>query len=238
MLWLVTAALLAAVLPLWARGLPIGDRTQLPLSPAFALIWLLGALCAMGAAWKAKYHRLAALALLGGAGLCVCLTFLWFSAPDLALTQIVVEVVTTILILLGLRWLPRRDETLRKPTLAEERRTQLRRYRDMALALTTGAGMALLSFAMMSRPFPDSTSTFFLENALTGGGGANGPMAGGGARARRLRGRSGTRAHRHLPGRGGAGGGCDCGGGGCGGWPAARRRCGHPGLPLLLQRHR
>ncbi len=173
MLWLVSAALLAGVLPLWSRGLPIGDRTQLPLSPAFALLWLLGALCAIAAAWQAKYHRLAALTLLGGSGLCVCLTFLWFSAPDLALTQIVVEIVTTILILLGLRWLPRRDESLRLPTLAEARRTQLRRYRDMTLALVTGAGMALLSFAMMSRPFPDSTSTFFLENALTGGGGTN-----------------------------------------------------------------
>ena len=173
MLWLAGAALLAGTLPLWARGLPIGDREQLPLSPAFALLWLLGALCAMAAAWQAKYHRLAALALLGGAGLCVCLTFLWFSAPDLALTQIVVEVVTTILILLGLRWLPRRDESLRVPTRAEERRTQLRRYRDLALALTTGGGMALLSFAMMNRPFPDSTSTFFLEHAFTEGGGTN-----------------------------------------------------------------
>ncbi|MBU1815287.1 MAG: monovalent cation/H+ antiporter subunit A [Gammaproteobacteria bacterium] len=173
MLWLVSAALVAGVLPLWSRGLPIGDRAQLPLSPAFALIWLLGALCAIAAAWQAKYHRLAALTLLGGSGLCVCLTFLWFSAPDLALTQIVVEIVTTILILLGLRWLPRRDESLRVPTLAEAQRTQLRRYRDMTLALITGAGMALLSFAMMSRPFPDSTSTFFLENALTGGGGTN-----------------------------------------------------------------
>jgi multicomponent K+:H+ antiporter subunit A len=36
------------------------------------------------------------------------MTFLWFSAPDLALTQLAVEVVTTVLILLGLRWLPRR----------------------------------------------------------------------------------------------------------------------------------
>ena len=173
MLWLVCAALVAGTLPLWARGLPIGDRVQLPLSPAFALLWLLGAVCAVAAAWQAKYHRLAALTLLGGSGLCVCLTFLWFSAPDLALTQIVVEVVTTILILLGLRWLPRRDESLRVPTLAEERRTQLRRYRDMALTLAAGGGMALLSFAMMSRPFPDSTSTFFLERALTEGGGTN-----------------------------------------------------------------
>ncbi len=173
MLWLVCAALVAGTLPLWARGLPIGDRVQLPLSPAFTLLWLLGAVCAVAAAWQAKYHRLAALTLLGGSGLCVCLTFLWFSAPDLALTQIVVEVVTTILILLGLRWLPRRDESLRVPTLAEERRTQLRRYRDMALTLAAGGGMALLSFAMMSRPFPDSTSTFFLERALTEGGGTN-----------------------------------------------------------------
>ena len=173
MLWLATAALVAGTLPLWARGLPIGDRAQLPLSPTFALLWLLGAVCAVAAAWQAKYHRLAALTLLGGAGLCVCLTFLWFSAPDLALTQIVVEIVTTILILLGLRWLPRRDESLRVPTLAEERRTQLRRWRDLALALSAGAGMALLSFAMMSRPFPDSTSTFFLERALTEGGGTN-----------------------------------------------------------------
>ena len=32
------------------------------------------------AAWQAKYHRLAALTLLGGAGLATCITFLWFSA--------------------------------------------------------------------------------------------------------------------------------------------------------------
>ncbi|WP_154402938.1 hydrogenase subunit MbhD domain-containing protein, partial [Bordetella pertussis] len=29
----------------------------------------------------------------GGAGLITCLTFVWFSAPDLALTQLAVEVV-------------------------------------------------------------------------------------------------------------------------------------------------
>ena len=48
--------------------------------------------------------------MVGGVGLVTCLTFAWFSAPDLALTQIAVEVVTLVLILLGLRWLPRRLE--------------------------------------------------------------------------------------------------------------------------------
>ena len=70
-----------------------------------------GIACALGAAWQAKFHRLAALILLGGAGLVTCITFVWFSAPDLALTQLLVEIVTTVLLLLGLRWLPKRIET-------------------------------------------------------------------------------------------------------------------------------
>ncbi|MGW8175755.1 MAG: hydrogenase subunit MbhD domain-containing protein [Stenotrophomonas sp.] len=45
---------------------------------------------------------------MGGAGLASCLSFVWLSAPDLAVTQLLVEVVTTVLLLLGLRWLPKR----------------------------------------------------------------------------------------------------------------------------------
>src|SRR5690606_11528168 len=76
--------------------------------PMFALMWVVGGGCAMAAAWQAKYHRLAALILIGGAGIVTSMTFLWLSAPDLALTQLMVETVTTILLLLGLRWLPPR----------------------------------------------------------------------------------------------------------------------------------
>src|SRR5690606_23852634 len=35
----------------------------------FTALWLIGCVCAVAAAWQAKYHRLAALALVGGAGL-------------------------------------------------------------------------------------------------------------------------------------------------------------------------
>ena len=52
----------------------------------------------------------ALVAMLSGAGLATCLTFLWFSAPDLALTQLVVEAATAVLFLLGLRWLPKRGD--------------------------------------------------------------------------------------------------------------------------------
>ncbi|WP_313072672.1 monovalent cation/H+ antiporter subunit A [Melaminivora sp.] len=173
MLWLVLATLVAAALPLVLGGsLQHGGRPQLPLPAAFVLLWTIGTLCALAAAWQAKYHRLAALIFMGGAGLCVCVTFLWFSAPDLALTQLAVEVVTTVLILLGLRWLPRRDQSL-PPGDANALATRARRLRDLVIAAAAGGGMAWLAFAMMSRPFAESTSTFFLERALSQGGGTN-----------------------------------------------------------------
>ncbi|GGH65996.1 monovalent cation/H+ antiporter subunit A [Comamonas phosphati] len=172
MLWLVCIAIAAMALPLWLQGMERGNRGTLPVSPSFVLLWAIGSLCALGTAWKAKYHRMTALIMLGGTGLCVCLTFLWFSAPDLALTQLVVEVVTTVLMLLGLRWLPKRDKTLRAVDNADAR-ARARRLRDLVLSIITGGGMAWLAFAMMSRPFYESSSTFFLEHALSGGGGTN-----------------------------------------------------------------
>ena len=173
MLWLILFSLLAGALPLLLGGVQLGTRVSLPLSPAFALLWLLGGLCALGAAWKAKFHRMASLIMMGGAGLATCLTFLWFSAPDLALTQLVVEIVTTILLLLGLRWLPPRDQHLQPTSRREQRNAKLRRLRDFGIAVATGGGVAWLAFAMMNRPFDESISTFFLERSLSEGGGTN-----------------------------------------------------------------
>ncbi|HKO53914.1 MAG TPA: monovalent cation/H+ antiporter subunit A [Polyangiaceae bacterium] len=167
---IISVALLFALLA--ARGVPLewGDRDRLPASPAFVLLWIIGAVCAVGAAVMAKFHRLVAITLMGGAGLVTCLTFMWFSAPDLALTQIVVEVITTILFLLGLRWLPMRIQGIERPTTARDR---LRRTRDLLLAIGAGSGLAALSFAMLTRPAPHSISPFFLSRALPEGGGRN-----------------------------------------------------------------
>jgi multicomponent K+:H+ antiporter subunit A len=88
----------------------------------------------------------------------------------LALTQIVVEVVTTTLFLLGLRWLPmRREEEARH----DRTRDKVRRARDLLLALSAGSGLAALSYAMLTRPAPHSISPFFLSRSLPEGGGAN-----------------------------------------------------------------
>ncbi|MGK3992230.1 monovalent cation/H+ antiporter subunit A [Sorangium sp. So ce1024] len=170
MFTIITVTLALALLA--AHGVPLewGDRDRLPASPAFVLLWVIGAVCAVGAAVMAKFHRLIAITLTGGAGLVTCVTFLWFSAPDLALTQIVVEVVTTILLLLGLRWLPMRIEGIPRAIKARDR---LRRGRDLLLAIGAGSGLAALSYAMLTRPAPHSISPFFLSRALPEGGGAN-----------------------------------------------------------------
>jgi len=146
-------------------------RSVSPIHPAFALLALVSSACACGAALQAKFHRLAALVMVGGTGLATCLTFAWFSAPDLALTQISVEVVTLVLILLGLRWLPKR--LAMTDARQQTARTRLRRTRDFALAALAGVGMAALAYAMLTRPRHPGISTFFIENALTRGGGHN-----------------------------------------------------------------
>ncbi|WP_378941961.1 monovalent cation/H+ antiporter subunit A [Mesorhizobium sp. ANAO-SY3R2] len=166
----VIVAFAAACVPLFLRGLAVGPWTFAGADPVFAGLWAIGITCAISAAYLAKFHRLAALALLGGTGLVTCVTFVWLSAPDLAATQLVVEIVTTVLILLGLRWLPERSEELRE-TLTPMAR--LRRLRDLAMAVAAGAGMTVIAYAVMTRPSPDTIADFFLEKAYSEGGGRN-----------------------------------------------------------------
>jgi multicomponent K+:H+ antiporter subunit A len=169
---LLVFALAAGLWPVWARGLQFGALPPTPVDTAFLLMWVVGMACAVGAAWQAKFHRLVALMLAGGTGLVVCLTFVWLSAPDLALTQLVVEIVTTILLLLGLRWMPQRMPARR--SAASIRAALPRRARDLAVAIGAGCGLGLIAYAVMTRPLPDgAVSRYFLENAWSMGGGTN-----------------------------------------------------------------
>src|SRR5690606_27508799 len=88
-------------------------------------------------------QRLLAVLLVGGVGLMVALAFVFLSAPDLALTQLLVEMVTLVLMLLGMNYLPAQSSGERLP---------LRRYRDGAIALVAGLGMAALAYSVMTLP--------------------------------------------------------------------------------------
>ena len=163
--WLMGSAIVLAAWPLVAgpgAGLSTGSRELLP-APALAwVVW--GLLLLSGGALVLGHHdRFRAVVLTGVIGLATSLSFLGLSAPDLALTQLSVEIVSTVLLLMGLALLP--------ATTPRESST-LRRGRDAVLALAGGGGMAWLSWLMMTRDH-DSISWYFLDQALPGGGGTN-----------------------------------------------------------------
>ncbi|NCO17225.1 MAG: DUF4040 domain-containing protein, partial [Alphaproteobacteria bacterium] len=111
------------------------------------------------------HARLLALVLLGVVGLMVAVGFAYLSAPDLALTQIAVEVATILLMLLALNFLP-------QVTPLES--SLLRRARDGVIAAAAGLGAGGLIYALMTRDFAfPPIADYHLANALSGGGGHN-----------------------------------------------------------------
>jgi len=110
-------------------------------------------------------QRLLALILLGIVGLMVSISFVFLSAPDLAMTQFTVEVVTIILLLLALNFLPNQ-------TPVES--STLRRVRDAGIAIAGGiATFALAHYYMLREAVMTPISEFHLANAYKGGGGTN-----------------------------------------------------------------
>ncbi|MFA5371660.1 MAG: monovalent cation/H+ antiporter subunit A [Sideroxydans sp.] len=125
------------------------------------------ALCmlALAATGVVRLHRnrLTAVVFTSVIGLIVALIFVRFSAPDLALTQLVVEVVSIVLLLLALYYLP--------PTSPVED-SMPRRARDALLAIAAGTGLGAATWAMLTSPF-DTISGFYLAQSVPGGGGSN-----------------------------------------------------------------
>jgi len=160
---IVTIGLLGLAGFLGAAPAPIaGDRATLPASLPAITGWLV-LLLACGLIVWCHYDRLAALIVTSIVGLVVSLAFVQFSAPDLALTQISVEVVTTILLLLAINLLPRKtpDELPRRAKLGAG-----------ALAVFGGIGVAALVYAVMTRGF-ETISGYHIEQSKPGGGGTN-----------------------------------------------------------------
>jgi multicomponent K+:H+ antiporter subunit A len=151
-----------AAWPLVGAGLGTGTRPTLAATPLAVVVWAV--LCAACVALVLMHRqRLLSVVLVGVVGLVTSLVFVGLSAPDLALTQLSVEVVSTALLLMGLALLPAQSPT---------ESGWPRRLRDGCLALAGGAGVAWLAWLVLTRP-QDSIAWYFLENALPQGGGTN-----------------------------------------------------------------
>ncbi len=167
LLLLVLLAFAAGAGPPMAAWLRDGLSVRLPATGgnapfAITAVWAIGVAAAFGTVF-AHRARLLALILLGAVGLIVSLTFVYLSAPDLALTQLLVEVATIILMMLALNWLP--------PEGAAER-SRARRARDAGIATVAGLGVAAIVWAVLERPV-DSIAPYFLRHAVPEGGGTN-----------------------------------------------------------------
>jgi multicomponent K+:H+ antiporter subunit A len=150
-------------------GLPLFEMVQLagtkPLTAVTPNAAVGAGLLIAGAFATLIWHRnrMVALLTISVVGLMVSVAFTRYSAPDLALTQLTVEVVTVILLMLALFFLPHRTP---------KESSSVRILRDLAIASSLGVIIGSICYAILTRPL-QSISDYFLANAKTGGGGTN-----------------------------------------------------------------
>lgn len=107
--------------------------------------------------------RLAAVVALGLTGLCIALLFALLSAPDLAMTQIMVESLTVILLALLFAHLPP----------SPERSSRGQRLRHALLAGAAGGIMAAFVLAVLPGEFPATTADYFAASSFPQAHGRN-----------------------------------------------------------------
>ena len=161
LLLVVLSALALGIVPFLSSDLVFSGRSQ-PMPPLAWLVWGIG-MVATVATVVLHRRRLLALVVMGAVGLAVSLAFVLLSAPDLALTQLLVEMVTIALMLLSLNYLP--ADSAPEPS-------RLRRWRDAIIALAAGGGVAALAYAIITRPL-DTVASQILALSLPEGGGSN-----------------------------------------------------------------
>jgi multicomponent K+:H+ antiporter subunit A len=161
MLWLLLCALIGGVAGF--AGSPLTGTVARQDIDGVTLVGML--LMMAGAVGTAVWHRDRMLAIISMAvsGLMVTLAFARLSAPDLALTQLLVEVASLLLLVLALYYFP--------PVAPIDSSGQ-RRLRDLLVSGVAGLGAGLLTHAMLTRPF-SSMSGYFLDEARPSGGGHN-----------------------------------------------------------------
>ncbi|CAM3798875.1 Na+/H+ antiporter subunit A [Marinicrinis lubricantis] len=121
-------------------------------------------LVASAAAVPFSQSRLTSIILVGAVGYIVTLFFVIFRAPDLALTQMVVETVSVALFLLCFYHLPKLKKEL----------TSIKfKLSNFVISLGVGITMTLISISVTNQRLFESISDFFLEESYRLAGGKN-----------------------------------------------------------------
>ncbi len=107
--------------------------------------------------------RLSAVAALGAVGFGVSLIYLWYGAPDLAMTQFLIESLTVVLFVLAFYHLPHFARLSSVPA----------RARDVVIALMTGGLMTALVLTVLAEPLFPSISDYYGRVAAVDAHGRN-----------------------------------------------------------------
>jgi multicomponent Na+:H+ antiporter subunit A len=107
--------------------------------------------------------RIVTIISMGVAGYGISLIFMYYSAIDLAITQIIVETLTVVMFMAILQRLPRF-------AVLSSRRTRLR---DFVIALSFGAVMTILAIKAVNVNLNPTISRFFVENSYSKAFGEN-----------------------------------------------------------------
>ena len=150
-----TLVVLAAPL-LMLRGL--GDLAFEPIDGVLYFYELLLCVVIVLGAWGAMraQRHLTAIILLGLVGYAIALLFVAFGAPDLAMTQFLVETLTVILVALVLIRLPG----------FRQRSSTVTRARDWVVAVSVGVVVTVLLLAITSTPLSMHLSEFFATRSV------------------------------------------------------------------------
>ena len=106
-------------------------------------------------------QRITAVLLNGVLGYSVAFFFVLFRAPDLALTQLVVESVTTALFLLSFKFLPK---------LQPENVSKVFKFMKITISIAVGATVTLIGLAVMNYDKFEPISTYFEDSYNLAGG--------------------------------------------------------------------
>lgn len=159
--------LLTTTLVLYAAFFSQPEAANIALAPTvdgisfFLAFWLMAS--ASSTLWVKSY--LSGLVFLGLFGMGMALTFLVNGAPDVAMTQVLIETLIVIVVVLNLY----RQAPL--PTIIREGlKTSLLRA---IVALSMGLLISILMIHMVSSPFDFSNSQYFIKNSLAISHGSN-----------------------------------------------------------------
>lgn len=109
-------------------------------------------------------NNVAAILILGITGYGVAILFVLYRAPDLALTQLVIETITVSLFLLCFYHFPKLKKRM------ESKRTKIV---NLLISIGFGALMTMIGIASLSNVWFDKISDYFVETSLPIGGGKN-----------------------------------------------------------------